>query len=466
MKINWEKILFWLLILIVITLPLQVTELLFPVRILGSRFPTLELSRIITVIGILAVAVRWVIRKKITIPKDAISVLLYIFVGINILSLAFYPSNSGLLEVLRYLFYLGFFVLAVNAVRRKEQFENITKAIMIGGFLISLFAIFQYFSGFYLWNESLGSVVNRVNATFLDPNVLATFLGILIIVSTAYYSFATDRRYKIFSILVAAVSLSALFFTFSRAGLVSFGAAFLFLVLVMSKNLKMLAFYVLLALVAGIVYFGSGEVKDRTANIYSIVEGTTLNSDATFVAIRSESSSPQDERSGDAISKEQKFRDISVYLDRILSFLPFNYDRTSTVKAGILMLIDKPILGIGLGNFQEVYTSDYSYLIDFRRKPTQGNPITLLHSSFVALVAELGLVGFVWLAAFLFVLTKSFIRFMRENSSVNIPIIAYGAGLLLLFIHTQFRGSLFSDPYFWLLISFMVTGQRLSAVKS
>ena len=197
MRINWDKILFWLLILIVVTLPLQVTELLFPVHILGSRFPTLELSRIIIVIGILAVAIRWIIGRKITISKDAISVLLYIFVGINILSLALYPSNSGLLEVLRYLFYLGFFVLAVSAIRKKEQFENVTKAIMMGGFPISLFAIFQYFSGFYLWNESLGSVVSRVNATFLDPNVLATVLGILIIISTAYYSFATDRGYKI-----------------------------------------------------------------------------------------------------------------------------------------------------------------------------------------------------------------------------------------------------------------------------
>jgi len=461
MRINWDKILFWLLILIVVTLPLQVTELLFPVHILGSRFPTLELSRIIIVIGILAVAIRWIIRRKITISKDAISVLLYIFVGINILSLALYPSNSGLLEVLRYLFYLGFFVLAVSAIRKKEQFENVTKAIMMGGFPISLFAIFQYFSGFYLWNESLGSVVSRVNATFLDPNVLATVLGILIIISTAYYSFATDRRYKIFSILVAAVPLPALFFTFSRAGLVSFGAAFLFFVLVMPKNIKMLALYVFLALVAGIVYFGSGEVKDRTANIYSIVEGTTLNSDATFVAISSEASG--DSPSG---GKEEKFRDISVLLDRILSFLPFNYDRTSTVKAGILMLIDNPISGVGIGNFQKVYTSDYSYLIDFRRKPTQGNPITLLHSSFASLVAELGLMGLAWLAAFLFVLTKSFIRVLRENSSVKIPIIAYGAGLLLLFTHTQFRGSLFSDPYFWLLSSFMVIGQHLSAVKS
>jgi len=457
MKINWDKILFWLLILIVVTLPLQVTELLFPVHILGSRFPTLELSRIIIVIGILAVAIRWIIRRKITISKDAISVLLYIFVGINILSSALYPSNSGLLEVLRYLFYLGFFVLAVNAVRKKEQFENVIKVIMIGGFPISLFAVFQYFSGFYLWNESLGSVVNRVNATFLDPNVLATFLGILIIVSAAYYSFATDRRYKILSFLIAAASLPALFFTFSRAGLVSFGGAFLFFIITMPKNLKMLAFCIFMALVAGIVYYGSGEVKDRTVNIYDVVEGTTLNSDATFLAISSKAS-------GDSpsVGKEEKFRDISVYLDRILSFLPFNYDRTSTVKAGILMLIDNPISGVGIGNFQKVYTSDYSYLIE----PTQRNPITLLHSSFVSLIAELGLMGLAWLAAFLFVLAKLFIRVLRENSSVKITVIATGASLLLLFTHTQFRGSLFSDPYFWLLSSFMVVGQRLSAAKS
>jgi len=461
MKINWDKILFWLLISVVVTLPLQVTELLLPVHILGSRFPILEFSRVLTVIGILVLGLKWILAKEITFPRGPVAFLLYIFVGINIFSLALFPSTSGLIEVLRYLLYLGFSILAVNAIRKKWQFESVIKAIMIGGFPISLFAIFQYFSGFYLWNESLGSMISRVNATFLDPNVLATFLGILIIVSIAYYSFATDRKYRILSFLIAAASLPALFFTFSRAGLVSFGAAFLFLVLVMSKNLKMLVFYVFLALVAGVVYFGSAEVKDRTANIYDIVEGTTLNSDATFVAISSEASG--DPSSG---GKEEKFRDISVYLDRVLSFLPFNYDRTSTVKAGILMLIDNPISGVGIGNFQKVYTSDYSYLIDFRRKPTQGNPITLLHSSFVALIAELGLMGLAWLAAFLFVLAKSFVRILRENSSVKISIITSGASLLLLFTHTQFRGSLFSDPYFWLLSGFMVVGQRLSTKKS
>ena len=39
MKINWDKILFWLLISVVVTLPLQVTELLFPIHLLGSKFP-------------------------------------------------------------------------------------------------------------------------------------------------------------------------------------------------------------------------------------------------------------------------------------------------------------------------------------------------------------------------------------------------------------------------------------------
>ncbi|MEX2013857.1 MAG: O-antigen ligase family protein [Parcubacteria group bacterium] len=465
MKINWEKILFWILLSVVITLPLQVTELLFPVHILGSRFPVLEFSRILTAVGILVLGIKLLVTKKILIPKDLLSILLYVFVVINGLSLAFFPSSSGLVEVLRYTFYLGFFFITVNAVKNLGYFENLVRAFLIAGSAISVFSIFQYFGGFYLWNAKLGLVISRVNATFIDPNVLATFLGILIVIATAYYSYVADKRYRILSALVALSSLAALFYTFSRAGLVSFVAAFLFLITVLPKNLKMLILYVVLALVAGVVYFSSGEVRERTSNIYDIIEGTALNSDATFVAIRYESFS--DTSSGEKENKEEKFRSISAFLDRILSFLPFNYDRTSTVKAGILMFLDRPVFGVGLGNFQEVYTIDYSYLIDFRRKPSQGDPITLLHSSFAALIAELGLVGLIWLSTFLLTSAQVFIRAYRDKGSPSrIFILASVASLLLMFIHTQFRGSLFSDPYFWLLNGFMVIGERISSAKS
>lgn len=459
MKFDWDKILFWILIATVVTLPLQVTELLFPVHILGSRFPVLEVSRVLTIVGVLALGIKFLAMKKILIPKDSLSVLLYIFVAINGLSLAFFPSNAGLLEVLRYTFYLGFFLLAVNAVKKGEKFESVIRALLTGGFLIALFSIFQYFTGFYLWNENLGLVVTRVNATFSDPNVLATFLGILIVISTTYYSFAADRRYRILSILVAASSFAALLYTFSRAGLVSFSVAFLFLVFLLPKSLKMLAFYAFLVLVAGVVYFSSGEVKERTANIYDVVEGTTLNSDAVFLVVSSKTESQESNE-----NKEEKFKEISVILDRVLSLLPFNYDRMSTVKAGVLMFLDNPIFGVGLGNFQRVYTQDYSYLIDFDRRPSRGDPITLLHSSFAALIAELGLVGLVWLSTFLFTLVQIFIRALRNNrgSPFIIYVLASATSLLLMFTHTQFRGSLFSDPYFWLLSGFMVIGQRLS----
>ena len=458
MKINWDKILFWLLISVVVTLPLQVTELLFPIHLLGSKFPVLEVSRILTAIGILALGVKLLITKKIVFPRDPLTVILYVFVAISGLSLAVFRSNTGFLEVLRYFFHLGFFLLVINVVRDTSVFEKIIRAILAGGFVISLFSIFQYFSGFYLWNgvlsewdESIGQIVNRVNATFLNPNTLASFLGIQILFSTAYYSLVTNRRHKVLAALVASASIAALSYTFSRAGWASFGVSFISLILFLPKNLKMVSFYSLLVLVTAVVYVGSKGVQSRAKNIYDVVGVTT------FDALEEKGTVSQ-ETSFSNISNDQKekSKEVPIFLDQVLSLLPLNSNRLAATKAGVLMFLDNPIFGVGLSNFQETYLREYSFLIKTDR------PTTLSHNSFVTILAEFGIIGLIWITTLLVILARYLLVIFRSDLGAKSLMLAVVSSLILLILQSQYQGGLFEDPYFWLLSGLVVFGRRFS----
>jgi O-antigen ligase len=473
MKIDWDKILFYLFILIVFTLPFQVTELLLPIHVLGSKFPVLELSRILTALGVLILGVKLVVTKKIAVPKDLLSVFLCIFVGLSILSFVLFPSSSGLLEVLRYVFYLGFLFLIVNAVRKKEQFKNVTKAFLISGFLVAFFAVFQYFTGIYLWNSGLDSTLRRVNATFFDPNALADFMGLVILVAAAYYSQSQRIREQVFAAVTAVLALTALFYTFSRGGLTAFVVSILALSVVLPKYAKNLFLYIVLIGVSVLVILTTPDIGSRISDIYVISVNSFLGN--SLSGTWDNGSVPT--QSWQIISGEDKDKCLAEWetrpsarykdtVDSIVSVLPLTKDREATVGAGVYMLIDNPVFGVGLGNFQEKYLGEYCHLLISKDRPvTAGNPITLSHSSFVTIAAEMGLIGIAWLLGFVGTFFWLAYRILKKRAELNAFVSAIAAGMVLILIHTQVRGGLFPDPYFWLLAGLLVSCSRLTLDK-
>lgn len=445
-----DKALFVLLILIVATLPLQVSELLFPAHFLGSTFPVLEVSRLLTGLGVVVLGISFLRTRKLILPKDVVSVLLYIFVGLSIISVAVFYSGSGLREVVRYGFYLGFLILIANSIRSWGDLEVVWKYLIGSGLVIALFAIFQYLSGSHLWGPGLDSVLGRVNATFFDPNVLATFLGIVILFSVSYYSQAEEKIGQMLGGLTAVVSLVALFYTFSRGGLVSLAVSGLVLILLLPKSLKMAALYLVLVSTAFLTSSTATAVGGRVVNIFEIVESRGA-SEQNYVDQNPTQQSLED---GGDTSGAEKYEEL---VDRIIRPLPLNRDRRAMVKAGALMLIDNPVFGVGLGNFQSAYTGDYSFLI----KAGSRKPVTLSHTSFVTLAAEQGIVGILWFLSFVGAFSWLVFSTFRKKIASRSFVLAVGASMLLFILHTQIRGGLFSDPYFWLLNGFLVVMGRI-----
>jgi len=136
--------------------------------------------------------------------------------------------------------------------------------------------------------------------------------------------------------------------------------------------------------------------------------------------------------------------------------LPLNKDREAAVTAGIYMLIDNPVFGVGLGNFQSAYLSEYCHLIRIKnRSVSSGNPITLSHTSIITIAAEWGLVGILWFIFFVGSFSITVLKLWHATKGDPF-VAAMATGMLFLLLNTQLRGGLFSDPYFWLLDGLLV----------
>jgi len=194
-----DKALLFILGGIVVTLPLQVTKQLFPIYVFGSEFPILELSRLLIALGSVVLLVRAIRQRILIIPKNAVALAVYALVGLSIVSVLMYFSFSGLRELVRYGFHLAFFMFVVNTINDREERRFLWKCLIGSGLCVALFSIVQYFTGFYLWNTGLDDgVFRRVNATFHDPNVLASFMGLVILAATAYYSWSKSTKGRFF----------------------------------------------------------------------------------------------------------------------------------------------------------------------------------------------------------------------------------------------------------------------------
>ena len=109
------------------------------------------------------------------------------------------------------------------------------------------------------------------------------------------------------------------------------------------------------------------------------------------------------------------------------------------------MLLDHPIFGVGFGGFQQAILTTYSDFIP------PGRATTLPHTSSVAILAELGIVGGV-MAVVLF--GSLFVEAWRKSRRLveRWPVAAMSVALVAILIESQFAGRLFEEPYLWVLL--------------
>jgi O-antigen ligase len=389
-KWKMEKVLFYLLVLF---LPTQLGKHFWPSFsfVSGIRVDYLSPTLYITDLLILLLFVLWCVgrlqvnkktKKQKVLDLDNLNVGIFwklalriwsykvgcfFFLVLLIVNIFFskhvFNGFYGLIKLLEFSF-VAFYISVT--VRKKEQLQTITSLLAIGVLVESSVAVFQYmtqgslggllyFLGERLFtsatpgiaNASLnGELVLRPYGTFPHPNVLAGYL-VLGLISLFSFSKQESLWRKAFLFLVFVYGFSALFLTMSRVA-IGFGLL-LFVILFLWRVKKVFNKKTLLSV---IIIVGSYLVLFSHSPLFVRFAQTSFHEEAVV-------------------------------------------QREALMTAAAVMIREKPLLGVGLGNFLPTLST-------IQKPLSLGLYLQPVHNIFLLVAAETGVFGFMVFIWFLF----------------------------------------------------------------
>lgn len=290
--------------------------------------------------------------------------------------------------------------LLVRVYLRKERCFQTINLLLATGLIVALVGIYQYFfssmptPAAWLDGDVYSSVHTRVFSTLYNPNVLGSYLVLIIALTLGSLATAKgEKRFFLYVVLVAAYL--CLLFTFSRgawmAMLISVSALFFFY----PKKRIILLILLIIFLVSLPEY----------KNIVTRMNLELLNEDTS-----------------------------SVY-------------RWQIWQGALKIIQNNWLFGVGLGNFSFALAH---YL------PVKSFEVLHAHNTYLQILAETGVVGF--LAAGIFYGSTFFKAYHIHASSANNEISSLSLGILValfgLLVHGMVDATLFAPQltvFFWIL---------------
>ena len=310
-------------------------------------------------------------NNKVFLPREGYLLLAFIVLGMGSSLWASYPSAS-ITRSATLIQLFGLYIITYNILKNNESrlARNLFNIIIIFSVGISLYAIFQ--------TINLGSINQWTRVSIsndVDVNHLASFLIPSLLLSL-HYAFTKPSKYLLPTILIA----TAVFLTQSRGAIVAIMIAlgFYFLMTVNKKNIKFKHIF-LTILIMGFVFT--------------------------------------------VIPEEFLFRIEQMFTDRTV--LMRGSGRNVIWGWAWQEFTNKPIAGIGLGNFSVIY-----------RPP---------HSSLFQIISELGLLGFSLISLFVVSLLKY--KNNLEDKGIKIEQIVVIALLAM-----SLTVDIFYQKYLWIMM--------------
>lgn len=343
------------------------------------------------------------LKSFIPFIKHKISYILAIFIGCYFLStLVISPDMAkGLIETLRYVIYFLFFTMVVQFIKKPEDYVLILKILIVVAVILSLEGISEYVFDYRLWIDK----GRRASATFLDPNIFARFLDIILcslLILRLKKIYIIKPQFMDIAMLICSI---ALFLTVSRQGIFILFATIFFIAFFLEKKIRnwIIVGLITLAVIATPIFIKLMEAREQGLDLYDI--GT----------------------------------------------------RVGLLLGGILMFIGSPIYGVGAGGFQTVMIDKYLHFL-----PWGINSATLSHTYIVTILAEQGIIGIVIFCIFLFLVFKQFkTNFqVKDNLFKGLSLITL-ASIIVIFIGAQAEGRFFEEPMLWLFLGLSVSLGRM-----
>jgi O-antigen ligase len=244
--------------------------------------------------------------RKIKIPHNIQTGLVFSFLALSGLSFFAAKNSDWSLRKLMFLFSIfPIYFIATYLIENKEKTIAVIKGLVLGGTLVALLGIIQFFSQFsfglervynfwakYLVVPFLGKtfsqavlqnpswLVNisgktylRATATFPDPHMFSFFLGV--VMSLALALFLAERKKGLLGISLSLLLVCDLL-TFSRGGYLGIIGGLIFLVIFFwgKISLKTKLIFAVSCILVGFLLIIPNPISERYVSIFNLQEGS------------------------------------------------------------------------------------------------------------------------------------------------------------------------------------------------
>lgn len=352
-------------------------------------------------------------RRVLAVPRAPSAIALAAFVAYSLLSWLVTrapDSRNPLLDVALYPL-VG--LLVFNLAAREEDHERAWTVFLVSGLGVAVLGLILYVANVHIWepNPLLGL---RSNVTFADPNITARFYTIC--ACAAILLFATRRAPAWLCISTAIACAFALPITFSRSGLAFFIVSVALAVVVSFQHRRALALGAATLVAFGVFTAADTDTRDRavdaTMTVVNAITGTSHNIGTTS----------QISQSDVALEDNRKY----------------------LVAAGLKMVSDHPITGVGFGGYRHAILTTYKSFLP----PHYIDSVS--HTSLITVLAEEGLIGALVFLAFLVLLAREAVKAWWRRDSVALWAALPAFSIIPILMYSQFEGRLIEEPYLWL----------------
>lgn len=335
-------------------------------------------------------------RSTLRTPLD-LPIIIFVIIGfISIFNSLFLKQSLRVIPGFATGILLGYY-LVVSNITDKKFLKKFVLAVILGGTTAACVGISEHL----IWG------VERSGATLGHPNVLASYLILVIPIVFSLLLYVPKRGEKIlltFSLVVMAICL---IFTGSRAGWLALVGAMSFLVLIEKKRRVAIGLTLVIIVVASILI---PSVSARLSTIFDLNFST-------------------------------------------------NKERIYGAKSTLQMIRDHPLTGTGINTFYYVYPQ--------YQLPEATLHLGHAHNVFLQIGAEMGLFGliiFLWLLIRVFKIGWETLRRTR-NDYLRVVTIGLLASLIAFLVNQEFdytwgTGSLF--VFFWVLLAMLLVIRNIA----
>ena len=412
-----------LLVLIVLTLPLEFTRPWFPT---GS----LDLARIGMIGGIAWLGRRALGGRLRAWPWQSIAVAAALVIVVDLVSLAVFRWPAAPKHVLGILAYAGFGLFVAQVADDRRRLHIVLGAMVVAGVVEAAILVAEEIGSFYLWAAPQLEFYGRRNGTFVDPNLTARMLVIAVLVAFGLVAARTTQD-RARAALVGGAGLIGLgvVLTLSRTGYVLLAAATVGgLILAGPQRLARLGpVVVAAAFVIGLVAAPNALLRSSDVPLPGDEPGVV--SPGGPVAERTPTP-----------------------LDAVVAALPLDEVRRYLAQGGVAMFEDHPLFGVGLGGFQPNLLGPYRAFIPYGDLT---GVISLQHMDVLRVASEEGVIGLVAWSALLVAIGGTTAAALRAADGDRPVVWAMAAGIVVILLASQTEGRFYLDPYLWLLIGLL-----------